>query len=102
MRTTVESRIDMLARRDRVLAVTFTVFMWLVLAFVFVVSSAVAPSAGISLALLVSVVVLGAFNTASMVALVRSYAVNKDLIYRPDIDNLDRMRAERVRGGRCT
>lgn len=90
----------MLARRDRVLAVTFTVLMWLVLGFVSIVSLAVAPSAGIAVALLVSVAVLGGFNTASIVALVRSYAANKDLIYRPDIENLDRMRAERVQGGR--
>lgn len=100
MGTTVEARIDMLARRDRVLAVTFTVLMWLVLGFVSIVSLAVAPSAGIAVALLVSVAVLGGFNTASIVALVRSYAANKDLIYRPDIENLDRMRAERVQGGR--
>ncbi len=100
MSTTVEHRIDALARRDRVLAITFTVLMWIVLGFVFVVSNAVAPSAGISTALLVSVIALGSFNTASMIALMRRYAANKDLVYRPDIENLDRLRAERARGGR--
>ncbi|MHA6794974.1 hypothetical protein ACVGVM_15895 [Pseudonocardia bannensis] len=98
MQSTIESRIDALARRDRLLAVTFTALMWSVLAFVLTVASAVAPSPGIVVALVASLLLLGLFNTASMVALVRRYAANKDLVYRPDIVNLDRMRHERARG----
>ncbi|WP_214366826.1 hypothetical protein [Pseudonocardia sp. H11422] len=100
MPSPIESRIDALARRDRLLAVTCTVFLWAVLVFVLVVASAAAPTAGITGALVGSLVLLGLFNTASMLALVRRYAANKDLIYRPDIQNLDRMRHERARTGR--
>jgi Cu/Ag efflux pump CusA len=92
----IEARIDVLARRDRLLAVTSTVLMWVVLVFVLIVASAVAPTAGIVVALVGSMLLLGLINTASMVALVRRYAANKDVIYRPDIVNLDRMRHERA------
>jgi hypothetical protein len=95
----LDARIDALARRDRLLAVTFTVFMWAVLVFVFIVAAAVAPAAGIIVALAGSLLLLGLFNTASMLALVRRYAENKDLVYRPDIENLDRMRHQRAQGG---
>ena len=98
MQSPIESRIDILARRDRVLAVTFTVLMWVVLVFVLVVATTAAPSPGIIVALVASLLLLGLFNTASMIALVRRYAANKDLVYRPDIVNLDRMRHERDRG----
>lgn len=93
---TIESRIDSLVRRDQLLAVTFTVLMWTVLLFVFIVASAIAPTPGIVVALLLSLVALGVFNTASMVALVRRYGANRDLIYRQDIANLDRARRERT------
>lgn len=100
MSSPIESRIDALARRDRILAVTFTVLMWAVLVFVLVVASAVVPSPAITVALVTAFLLLGLFNTASMLALLRRYAENKDLIYRPDIVNADRMRHERARGRR--
>lgn len=92
----LQARIDALARRDRLLAVGFTAAMWVVLAFVLVVAGAVAPTGGILVALVVSALLLGGFNTASMIALVRRYAANTDLVYRPDIENLDRQRHERA------
>ncbi|WP_219417010.1 hypothetical protein [Pseudonocardia nigra] len=100
MSTTLQSRIDALARRDRLQAVIFTVCMWVTILFVLVVAVAVAPTAGIVVALVVSGLLLGLFNTASMVALVRRYAANKDLVYRPDIENLDHMHRERANGRR--
>jgi hypothetical protein len=95
----IDARIDALARRDRLLAVTFTVFMWAVLVFVFIVAASVAPAPGIIVALIGSLLLLGLFNTASMLALVRRYAENKGLVYRPDIENLDRMRHQRGQEG---
>jgi hypothetical protein len=93
MALSMESRIDSLARRDRVLAVTFTVLMWITLVFVFMASREVAPSTGVTIVLLVSFLILGAFNTASIVGMIRAYAANKDMIYREDIRNLDRGKA---------
>jgi uncharacterized membrane protein YhaH (DUF805 family) len=89
MARSMQSRIDSLARRDRFLAVALTVLMWIALVFVFTVASTMVPSGGVTAVLLVSLVVLGLFNTASIVQMVRAYAANKDLIYRQDILNLD-------------
>jgi 4-amino-4-deoxy-L-arabinose transferase-like glycosyltransferase len=88
----------LLARRDRVLAITFTLLMWLVLGFLFITASAVAPHPSIVVVLAVSTLLLGLFNTASLLALLRRYAESRDLIYRPDVLRLDLMRAQR--GGR--
>lgn len=96
MAPSIESRIDALARRDKLLAVTFTALMWLVMIFVFVVASSIAPSTAVSVVLLLSMIVLGIFNTSSIISMVRTYAANKDHIYRQDILNLDR--AARLRG----
>lgn len=94
----VDSRIDALVRRDRVLAVSFTAVMWASLVFVYVVSSTIVPSAAASVVLVVSLLALGAFNTASIIAMIRVYAANRSQIYRPDILNLDRNRRARARG----
>ncbi|MQA64025.1 MAG: hypothetical protein GEU86_21740 [Actinophytocola sp.] len=89
MARSIESRIDSLANRDRLLAVTFTVLMWTTLIFVFIVASANAPSSSFSLILLISMLLLGVFNTASTVQMVRAYFANKVLIYEQDIVNSD-------------
>lgn len=94
----VESRISGLARRDRILAIALTLLMWVVLVFLFVVASAVAPQPAIIAVLAVATLLLGLFNTASVVAMLRCYAGSQDLIYRPDVLALDRMRALRERG----
>lgn len=93
----IEARIDALARRDRLLAIVFTILMWLVLIFVFFVSTVTVPSSAISVVLLVAALLLGIFNTASMLGMIRRYAANKDFVYRQDIVNLDRAREQQAR-----
>jgi hypothetical protein len=95
----LDSRIAVLARRDRVLAIAFTLLMWVVLVFLFVAASAVAPHASIVVVLAVATLLLGLFNTASVLALLRCYAESRDVIYRPDVLLLDLMRAQRESGG---
>lgn len=99
MPPSLDSRIAVLARRDRILAITFTVLMWLVLAFLFVTASAVAPHPSIVAVLAVATLLLGLFNTASVLALLRCYAESRELIYRPDVLRLDLMRAQRESRG---
>jgi membrane protein YdbS with pleckstrin-like domain len=95
----LDSRIAVLARRDRILAITFTLLMWVVLVFLFVTASAVAPDPAIIVVLAVATLLLGMFNTASVLALLRRYAGSRELIYRPDVLNLDLMRAQRESEG---
>lgn len=94
------SRIHSMARRDQIVSAVFTVAMWIVLLFTYFAVRPSVPSAGVSVALLVSLVVLGVFNTASMIAMLSSYARDKDFIYREDIVNLDRNRRQKA-GGRA-
>lgn len=93
----LEIRLQGLARRDRLVAIGFTIVMWLVLAFLYLVASAVAPTRLITTVLLCSVLALGLFNTASVFAMLRRYAANRDAIYLPDIENSDRLRELRAR-----
>lgn len=98
MSSPLELRIEGLARRDRLVAIGFTVLMWLVLVFICLMASAVAPSRLITTVLVCSMLVLGLFNTASLLAMLRRYAANREAIYRPDVENLDRMRELRAKG----
>jgi hypothetical protein len=91
----IGSRIDTMASRDRMIAVGFTVAMWVVLLFTYFAVRPSVPSAAVSVALILSLLVLGVFNTASMVAMIRSYSKDKEFIYREDILNLDRNRRQR-------
>jgi hypothetical protein len=89
---TLEARIDGLLRRDRILAVAFAVAMWVVLVFVCAVALTTSPSPSISVALVVAALLLGGFNTASVVAMVRRYRLSKEAVYGPDIEFADRLR----------
>ncbi|MBN9107336.1 MAG: hypothetical protein J0I34_01010 [Pseudonocardia sp.] len=95
MPASLDSRMAALARRDRILAITFTLLMWVVLVFVFFAATSVAPTPAITVVLAVATLLLGLFNTASLLALLKRYAANRDLIYRPDVMHLDQLRAAR-------
>lgn len=99
MPPSLDSRIAVLARRDRIQAISFTLLMWAVLVFLFVTASSVAPHPSIVVVLAVATLLLGLFNTASVLALLRCYAESRDLIYRPDVLAQDQMRAQRESEG---
>lgn len=92
----LEERIERLLRRDRVLALVFTVAMWLALVYVYLRTLGAVGSQDIAIALGVAMVLLGGLNTASTLALIRRYRIEKDAVYRPDITYLDRRRALRT------
>lgn len=88
-----DPRIDSMLRRDLAAAMIFTVAMWVVLVFTYLMVVTVAPGALLRTVLGLAMVVLGGFNTASMVALIRRYKEHKDVIYREDLRHLDMGRA---------
>ena len=90
----MNTRINVMARRDKVTAVVFTVAMWVVLVFTYVAINSITPTTGISVVLAIALVLLGGFNTASIIAMIRSYAQDKDFIYREDILNLDKRKLQ--------
>ena len=90
------SRIDSMARRDQIVSAVFTVAMWVVLLFTYFAVRPSVPSAGVSVVLLVSLVVVGIFNTASIIAMLRSYAKGKECSYKEDILTLGRNRRQKA------
>ena len=94
MDKSMESRIKSMARRDQLAAVIFTAVMWIVLLFAYFAIRPAVPTAGISIVLAVALLVLGSFNTASMLAMIKRYADQKDVIHREDILNLDKNRQQ--------
>ncbi|MDD7968935.1 hypothetical protein [Actinomycetospora lemnae] len=95
----LDDRIATLLRRDRLLAIGSTVAMWVVLVFVYVAAAPTVPGPALLVVLGVAMVALGGLNTASAIALIRRYRLAKEQVYRPDIENLDAIRAAR-RGSR--
>lgn len=102
--TQIESRIDAMARQDKIIAIIFTLAMWIVLLFVYFAVMPAVPTAEVSIALTISLVILGGANTASIFNMIRAYAKDKEFIYREDILNLDRNRqlknGSKAEGGR--
>ncbi|MQA82015.1 MAG: hypothetical protein GEV10_26680 [Streptosporangiales bacterium] len=98
-RTEADPRVESMLRRDLACAVIFTCAMWLVLVFVYVNVVTVAPTVALRVVLGVSMITLGAFNTASIIALVRRYRHERDAIYGEDLRNLDLARAARKQVG---
>ncbi len=98
MDKSISARIDAMAKNDKITAVVFTIAMWIVLIFTFFTIYRIAPTSEISVVLAVSFILLGGFNTASMIAMIRGYAKDKDFIYREDILNLDRMKQRKHPG----
>jgi hypothetical protein len=88
----INSRIEAMARSDKITAVIFTVAMWVVLIFTFFAVYRIAPTTEVAAALGVALILLGGFNTASMIAMIQGFAKDKDFIYLEDILNLDRMK----------
>jgi uncharacterized membrane protein YccF (DUF307 family) len=82
--------------RDRTVAWLLVALLWLCLAFVYFAVARYVDDGGIRLALAVSALVLLAFNTASIAAMVRHYRADRDHIYGLDLRHLDE--ARRARG----
>ena len=100
-RTTVEpgsdtgslaARIDKMHSGDRLGALAFVVALWVVLLFVLIRIWANVANGGIATILIISGGLLLLFNTASIFAMLRHYASDKQFIYGLDIKHLDEMR----------
>lgn len=93
MNQSLQSRIDAMFMRDRIMAIAFIVFVWLAVGFVFFAVNAWIDDSAVRLALSISAGLILLFNTASMTAMIRHYAEDKHFIYELDIRHLDESRA---------
>ena len=85
------TRIEAMFKQDRLWAVGFVILLWLSYAFVFFAVDTVNDNSGIKLALMIAGGLVLLYNTASIAAMIRHYAEDKEDIYTIDIRHLDEM-----------
>lgn len=95
--SSLAARIDAMFTRDKLWAFGFVVALWLTIAFVLLAVNPHIPSGGIRIVCWIAAAALLLFNTASITAMVRHYAHDKEHIYAIDIHHLDEARALRRR-----
>jgi len=96
MSSDLSARIERMFRLDRLWAWAFVVVLWCVVGFVLFMIYPLAAEEGVGAVLIAAALVLVAFNTASMGAMVRHYAHDKEFIYSLDIRHLDEGRRVRA------
>ena len=89
MNQDLQSRIERMYSRDRAIALLFVAVLWIVIIFVMLsVSSHMGSSSVVAVAWIAACIV-GLFNTAAIIAMIRHYAQDKQHIYSIDIRHLD-------------
>ena len=91
----LDARVDRMHKRDRVGALAFVAALWVTVLFVLgsVWSLVTVPELRIILVISGGLVLI--FNTASILAMLRHYADDRDFIYGLDLKGLDAMKAAR-------
>jgi hypothetical protein len=88
----LNQRIESMYRGDVRGAWAFVAVLWVVVLFVLIMSWPHIPDAGVRIVALIAAAAVLIFNTASIAAMVKNYAEDKDFIYGLDIKHLDEMR----------
>ena len=84
----LRSRIDRMYERDSAAAVLLIAVLWATVLFVMLAIRPFMPQA-VEIVCWIAAGILLLFNTASIVAMIRHYAADKDHIYGVDIHHLD-------------
>lgn len=92
MSSDLSARIDAMFRLDKIWAWSFVVVLWCVVGFVLTMIYPLAQDGTVGTVMIVAAGLLVLFNTASMAAMVRHYAHDKEFIYSLDIRHLDEAR----------
>ncbi len=92
MNTDVRARIDAMFSRDKAMAWVFIVLLWVSIVFVYFAIIGFVEDGAMRVVLSIGALLLLIFNTASMLAMIRHYAEDKDHIYGLDIKHLDENR----------
>jgi hypothetical protein len=82
-------RIEAMYRGDVRGAWTFVALLWIAVLFVLFMSWPHIPDSGVRIVALIAAAAVLIFNTASIAAMVKNYASDKDFIYGLDIKMLD-------------
>src|SRR5262245_3022413 len=98
IRTAVEdldARIDRMHKRDRLGALAFVIALWVTILFALVSVWSLVTVPMLRVILLISGGLLLIFNSASIWAMRRHYADDRDFIYGLDLKHLDEMRRQK-------
>ena len=88
----LNQRIEAMYRADVRVAWAFVAVLWIVVLFVLFMSWPHIPDNGVRIVALLAAAAVLIFNTASISAMVKNYAADKDFIYGLDIKMLDEAR----------
>lgn len=100
MQPLMQQRIDSMLKRDIAVGVFFASAMWLTLLFVFVVTARIVEDRAVMVVMLAAALVLGVFNTLSLLSLISRYRNERQHVYGEDITHLDAMKANQERARR--
>ena len=89
MASDLQARIESMFARDRLWATGFVVVLWITVLFVMLAVRPFIPDKSIEIVCWIAAFVLLLFNTASITAMIRHYANDKEHIYSVDIRHLD-------------
>jgi cobalamin biosynthesis protein CobD/CbiB len=81
----VRQQMNGMYARDRAMAWGFVIALLIVVPFTYVALWSAMPNAAVRIVLLGACAVLLLYNVASMIALVRNFAVDRDFVYRRDV-----------------
>lgn len=93
MNQDMRSRIDSMFSQDKIMAWIFVVLLWISIVFVYFAIIGFVEDGAMRIVLSIGALLLLIFNTASMLAMVRHYAEDKDHIYGLDIKHMDENRS---------
>ena len=91
----LDTRIDRMHKRDRLGALAFVIALWVTILFALVSVWPLVTVPMLRVILLISGGLLLIFNTASIWAMLRHYADDRDFIYGLDLKHLDEMRRQK-------
>lgn len=97
---TFKARIDAMFHRDCVFGWVFVVWLWTTYLFVYFAITSVseaAGSGGVQVALIIGGLMVCIYNTASIGAMVKHYAEDRDFIYSVDLRHLDLLREAKAK-----
>jgi hypothetical protein len=91
----LDQRIEAMYRRDRLWAWGLVLVLWITVLSVLLLSWPYVPNQSVRVVLLAGATAVLLLNTASIAAMVRHYAEDKEFIYGLDIKGLDAMKARK-------
>jgi hypothetical protein len=91
----LDQRIEAMYRRDRLWAWALVLVLWITVLSVLLLSWPYVPNQSVRVVLLAGATAVLLLNTASIAAMVRHYAEDKEFIYGLDIKGLDAMKARK-------